>query len=401
MREFFRYYFLKVLLVLVALQLVFFFWLEKRNHRPVAVSDQISVYEGHSVQLKPLRNDTDKDDSDELSIFDVSTPLKGSVEQNEDLVIYNAIKGFVGVDSFAYQATDGKKSSKPGYIKINVNENLPPMANNDEFMVYPGNEYPIPILGNDIDREGDSIIIKEITTPLYGEIIRRGNEIYYKAGQGAVLDSFHYIIGDDFSASEKTSVKIEIKSKSSNLFPWLSADIGIPTIKGNSKISNGEIVLNGSGDDIWNNSDNFHFAYQILEGDCEIITRIKSMDNTNEWAKGGIMIRESLTGPSKNVYICLSKSNGSNFQYRIRSGESTASNNINEGIGEPYWFKLTRKGNLFTGYCSVDGKNWAEVGKTEMDMPNTAYAGLATTSHNNETLCAVRYDKNNTIIKKK
>ncbi len=401
MREFFKYYFLKVLLVLVALQLLFFFWLEKRDHRPVVVNDEISVYEGHSVRLRPLRNDTDKDEDDVLSISEVSKPMLGSIEHNEDLLTYSVPYGRTGVDSFAYKISDGKKNSKPGYIKINVNKNLPPLSANDQFIVYQGNKYPLPILGNDRDQEGDSIFIKEISSPIHGKITKEGNNIFYLTERSAISDSFHYVLSDGFSVSGKTSVKIEVKSKSSPLYPWLTADIGNPSIKGNTKVNGTNLMVQGSGDDIWNNADNFHYAYQFLDGDCEMITLVKSIDNTNEWAKGGIMIREMLTESSKNIYMCLSKSNGVNFQTRLREGESTLSSSKNDGISEPYWLKLVRKGNLFTGYCSPNGQTWTEVGSESVEMPKTVYIGLATTSHNNETLCTVHYNKGKTIIKKK
>jgi len=401
MREFFRYYFLKVLLGLVVAQLLFFFWLEKRNHRPVAVQDEISVFEGHSVKLRPLRNDTDKDE-DELSLAIVSKPLQGEISQDEDLLVYSIGKGFAGVDSFAYTITDGKKESKEAFIKVNVNENLPPVANNDYIKSYPGKKIPIPVMGNDNDREDDSIFIKDITEPLHGKIVQEGDILFYASNSNkAVLDSFHYTLGDGFSFSEKASVKIDVKSKASSIYPWLSVDIGTPALPGNMAIKGGDLIVKGSGNDIWNNVDNFHYAYQLLDGDCEMITKIKSIENTHEWAKGGIMIRESLTGPSKNAYICLSPNNGINFQIRFDNGAGSTSENQRGEIEAPYWLKLVRKGKYFTGYRSPDGKEWTEVRNDSIDMPKIVYIGLATTSHNEETLSAVHYDLSKTILKKK
>ena len=56
----------------------------------------------------PLRNDSDKDE-DELMLNEISSPMKGEITQDEDLLVYSISKGFVGVDSFAYTVSDGKQ----------------------------------------------------------------------------------------------------------------------------------------------------------------------------------------------------------------------------------------------------------------------------------------------------
>ena len=48
--------------------------------------------------------------------------------------------------------------------------------------------------------------------------------------------------------------------------------------------------------------------------------------------------------------------------------------------------KLTRTGNAFTAYQSVDGTNWAQIGSATISMATSVYVGLAVTSHNNGVL---------------
>ena len=48
--------------------------------------------------------------------------------------------------------------------------------------------------------------------------------------------------------------------------------------------------------------------------------RIVSMDNTDPWAKAGVMIRESLTSNSANAVTALTPGNGTAFQRRPASG---------------------------------------------------------------------------------
>jgi len=74
---------------------------------------------------------------------------------------------------------------------------------------------------------------------------------------------------------------------------WSNQDIG--TSGGSAFESSGTWTIRGDGVDIWDNSDAFHYAYVPLSGDGEIIARVVSNGlGSNAWAKGGVMIRETL-----------------------------------------------------------------------------------------------------------
>ncbi len=51
--------------------------------------------------------------------------------------------------------------------------------------------------------------------------------------------------------------------------------------------------------------------------------------------------------------------------------------------GGPYWVKLVRIGNQFTGFSSADGVNWNQIATVSLAMSANAFAGLAVTAHNN------------------
>src|SRR4029077_8626329 len=95
-------------------------------------------------------------------------------------------------------------------------------------------------------------------------------------------------------------------------------------------------------------------------GDGEIKARIKSIDNTNDWNKCGIMIRESLAPGSRHVFIALTSGNGIALQNRLQTdGISYHTGAL--GIAAPYWIKLTKKGSLYTAFISPDGNNWSQT----------------------------------------
>jgi glucuronoarabinoxylan endo-1,4-beta-xylanase len=178
--------------------------------------------------------------------------------------------------------------------------------------------------------------------------------------------------------------------------PWTAQDIGSVGVVGsttytNNVVTNGVFTVSASGNDIWNMADAFQFVYETNGGDCAIIARVPSVQNTNAWSKAGVMIRESLASNAANAFIAVTPGNGVLFQYRSSTGGTSISNNVT-GISAPYWVKLTRSGNTFTGYCSPDGTNWTQQGTATFTMASTAYVGLAVTARNNSSLCAATFD---------
>ncbi|MBN1361807.1 MAG: CBM9 family sugar-binding protein, partial [Sedimentisphaerales bacterium] len=67
---------------------------------------------------------------------------------------------------------------------------------------------------------------------------------------------------------------------------------GVPT--GFYETPSGTILMNGTGADIVDTTDQFRFAYKQLTGNGSITVRVDRIDNTHEWAKAGVMIRSGL-----------------------------------------------------------------------------------------------------------
>lgn len=175
---------------------------------------------------------------------------------------------------------------------------------------------------------------------------------------------------------------------------WLHQDIGSPTLAGSACQNGTEIKMLVGGDDIWNTEDQFHYVYQSIEGDIEITAKIVSIGNSHFWAKAGIMARSGLFGSSRNVLMCLTHEGRWSFQKRETNGDSTRSTKSDPGnISFPHYVKLVRKGNWFYGYHSPDAQSWALADSLEMNMPSSVYMGLASTSHEENTLNTARIDE--------
>jgi hypothetical protein len=158
--------------------------------------------------------------------------------------------------------------------------------------------------------------------------------------------------------------------------------------------------VEASGADIWNAVDEFHYVYQPLAGDGEIIARVVSLDNTHPWAKAGVMMRNTLAANSAMVLVSMSPnpsgdgSVGYTLQDRSFAGQSMSSiNNVGPFAGGyPYYVRLVRQGNTFMGYASSTPDNWTLISTRTIEMNSTIYVGLATTSHRDGTLASAAYD---------
>ncbi len=153
----------------------------------------------------------------------------------------------------------------------------------------------------------------------------------------------------------------------------------------------GTYTLTGSGADIWANSDEFHFAFKQVTGAIAIIAKVESLENTDPFAKAGVMLRDTLEPGSRNAAVFITPENGVRFQYRDTAGDIT-DRFFTEGITAPQWVKLERTaGGLVRAYYSEDGATWERFNLVQIRMDMPAYAGLAVTSHNPALTCEAKF----------
>jgi fibronectin type 3 domain-containing protein/regulation of enolase protein 1 (concanavalin A-like superfamily) len=174
---------------------------------------------------------------------------------------------------------------------------------------------------------------------------------------------------------------------------WTGQDIGTVAAAGSDSGSDGSFSISGSGVDIYGTADGFHFVYQPIAGDVEIIARVASQDNTDDWAKAGVMIRETLATDAVFVDAVVTPVNGVRFQSRNAIGGSVVHDNtrVNTAVA-PRWVRLVRRGDSFDVYESTNGAKWLYIGSTQVYMDQNAYVGLAVTSHNDGVLSTATFD---------
>ncbi|MCP4453408.1 MAG: hypothetical protein GY809_18270 [Planctomycetes bacterium] len=160
-------------------------------------------------------------------------------------------------------------------------------------------------------------------------------------------------------------------------------------------VGDGVYEITGSGADVWGTSDQFHYLYKDLTGDGSISCRVTDFGTgSNSWAKGGVMIRETLDADSKHAIMVMTGGSGGGISFQGRTTEAGASSSgMHSDItaAPPQWVKLTREGNTFTAYYSADGVAWelftdetpsdGHSNPMDIEMAESVTIGLFVTSH--------------------
>ncbi len=154
----------------------------------------------------------------------------------------------------------------------------------------------------------------------------------------------------------------------------------------------GTYTMTAAGEDIWAAADQFHFAFKQISGAGAIQARVLSVGHTDDWAKAGVMIRDSLDANSAHAMVAVTPANGVWFGRRGAAGQSSTSIK-QDGITAPQWVKLERSvGGLVRAYYSADGVAWTPLGTPEPVVMNAPiYVGLALSSHNPDAACEAKF----------
>jgi hypothetical protein len=173
---------------------------------------------------------------------------------------------------------------------------------------------------------------------------------------------------------------------------WSDTDIGAPAQPGSASATNGAWTVAGGGADIWGTTDQFNYVYEPFSGDGTLTALVSSQQNTDPWAKAGIMFRNDTSSGAMHVAVLATPGNGVSFQWRSSTG-GPCNNQVAPGIAAPVYVKLVRNGNTFRGYYSLDGASWTQVGSDQaVGLNGQLLAGLAVTAHNNALLSTATFN---------
>ncbi|HEY6416915.1 MAG TPA: hypothetical protein VIX41_11770, partial [Acidimicrobiales bacterium] len=119
-------------------------------------------------------------------------------------------------------------------------------------------------------------------------------------------------------------------------------------------------------------SDEFHFVHQPLSGDGSITARVVSQEDSHEWAQAGVIVKERLEVGAPYAALLVTPDHGVRMRWGFEHDVAGS-----EGRAAPWWLRLTRSGDVVTGYESADTTNWQQVGHVDLDdLPSTVEVGL-------------------------
>jgi ABC-type transport system involved in multi-copper enzyme maturation permease subunit len=148
-------------------------------------------------------------------------------------------------------------------------------------------------------------------------------------------------------------------------------------------------------------TDSFYFVRQPLAENGSITVRVTSLTGVHAngnaeagpgqnplagmtkglvpWSKAGILIAAGTRVGSAYAAMVVTGSHGVRMQYDYTHDTAALPGPVSAAT--PRWLRLTRSGDVITGYDSADGRHWTEVGTARLTgLPGTVQAGMFATS---------------------
>jgi hypothetical protein len=173
--------------------------------------------------------------------------------------------------------------------------------------------------------------------------------------------------------------------------PTYDVDIGDTGAAGSVVLTGNGFTVSGSGADIWGTQDAFNLFYEGLNGDGQMQIRVTQLDNTDPFAKAGIMVRAS-TDPSAPFVIADVRPDG-NLEFMQRSSTGAETTFLaTTHVTFPVTFWVWRVGTTINAGYSLDGQSRSHLGTTTADLPVEALIGVAVTSHRRGVLASATFD---------
>jgi Leucine-rich repeat (LRR) protein len=249
------------------------------NRPPVAAYDSYATGQNTPLTIDAahglLVNDSDPD-GDQLTVGSIASVSPGSqfAVNPDGSFTYTPASGFVGVDTFTYQASDGRLLSNPASIAITVSQsNHAPVAANLSVSSSAGVAATITLQATDADN--DPLTYAVVNAPTHGTLSGIGPNLIYTPNSGySGPDGFTYTANDGKADSNIATVALQVNpaaiylptvtlaggaclsaTQAQGVVNVLLADPGVPaaqlTLTAQSSnqrlLPNSALVLGGSG----------------------------------------------------------------------------------------------------------------------------------------------------------
>ena len=202
---------------------------------------------------------------------------------------------------------------------------------------------------------------------------------------------YHIIAYNSAGYADFAGISVTTKAQAQPLpSPYQDTDIGGPLLEGSASYSDGVFTISGSGEDIGDAADQFHYVYKTRKDNFKIIAYVGLQGDNDDEAKAGVMIRESLVDNSPFAFLYVT-AGGVGLETRDALGV-TASLHGEVAVAAPTWLKLVRIDDSFSGFVSTDGKSWTLIGADLVAMGRGLNVGMAVTSHEDDAVSVATFD---------
>lgn len=168
-------------------------------------------------------------------------------------------------------------------------------------------------------------------------------------------------------------------------------DVGKVEIPGATQVLAGKASyrIRGSGANIWNKEDAFHFAARKMSGDLSLRMDVEWVgEGKAKHRKACAMVRQDLEADSPYADVAVHGDGLIALQYRKTKGGTTFS--IPTSIRAPATVQLERDGNLFAVSVAPKGQSFQPIGSVTLELSDPVQVGLAVCSHTaNESETAI------------
>jgi hypothetical protein len=186
---------------------------------------------------------------------------------------------------------------------------------------------------------------------------------------------------------------------------FVAGDVGGPTKAGSHYTCDGDTVeVIGGGGDVWNTADQFYLASKSVSGNFDARVRVASLKGSNTITKAVIVARESTNADSRAFHVSVNPvppgRDLAQMGLRAVTGGTTAAvgTNVTPGGIPNAWLRITRVGDVFTGYRSTNATDWVQIGQTNQTFPANMEIGFGVTAHDNTLLATGVFSGFNVIV---
>ena len=147
----------------------------------------------------------------------------------------------------------------------------------------------------------------------------------------------------------------------------------------------GQYIISGAGYNVWNDHDEFQYAWKKMKGDFILCARMEFLGNWVDYhRKVGWMVRKTLDGNSAHINAVEHGDGLTSLQWRRSTAAQTEEHRMK--ITHANILQLERKGNRYIMRAAIYGQPFQMDTLTNFELGDDVYVGLFVGSHNSDVL---------------